>query len=140
MHHCCHRGAIVTSSFVTSLDRLDLPIGPVDVVLPDVDGEHVVQMKVGVFVTTGYESDIVTIKVSGGDVVFSGIRPEYLSRFVGNGKCVGPTQVFVNDNTRVGTVHTRFTNVHPGTPVCPIHVTIDRIQRNSSGFFQIFGV
>lgn len=105
MHHCCHRGTIVTSSFVASFDRLDLPISPVDIILPNVDGKYVVQIKVGVFVTTGYESDIVTVKVRGGDVIFTGIRPENFSSFVGYGECIRPTQVFVNDDTGIGTVH-----------------------------------
>lgn len=96
-----NRRAILAGVFVAALDGLGLPIGPIHVVFPNVDGEHVVQLQFRVLVSAGDYLDVVALKVRHRYVVFARVRPKYFAGFVRYGQGVGPAQVFVDDHFRI---------------------------------------
>jgi hypothetical protein len=100
-----------------------------------VEGGVLVQLQARVLLSAGYDVHVLPVQVRDRDVVLASVRPEELHRLVRDSQSVGPAQTGVDDDPRLGTVHSRFTDVGVRAPVRPVHVAPQRVQGYSPGFF-----
>ena len=91
MNHGGDVGALPPVVFVRPDDGLELPIGPVDVVLEHGEGEDVRQV--------GGDDDaaVAPLQVRHHEEVFARVAPKQMLGDVADGEGVGPTHVFRHD-------------------------------------------
>lgn len=90
------------------VDRLEIPVGPVDVIVEDGEGEDVGHRSAG-----EHDATVVTFEIGEGYVVEMGVGPEDLVRDVVDGEGVRPGDVVLpsQDLRQVAAVHSHFPDV-----------------------------
>ncbi len=115
---------LLTAVPVAPLDRLRLPVRPVEVVLEHAHREDVMEPGGGIASARNHLAHPRAVQVAHGDVVFARVPKEKLVGVEGDGERVGPAQVFGDDERLGAAVERCAADVGPVAPVRPVEVAV----------------
>lgn len=137
MYRLDHCAAVVPSILVTELDRFCFPVGPVDPVFPNGNGEDVMQVHARMHIPVNDHFPITTFQITDGYEIFAGITPEEFVRFEADRQGIWPTEVVLDQHSLVRSVHAGFADVRLIAPVGPVHVSAEGIQYDCPWLLEI---
>lgn len=108
---------VLASKFVSTVDALGVPVGPVQAVFKYRDGK-------GMWEALANDSLAVTpVQIGPLDDVVLGIYPVHTAPGIINGEAIGPEEMGIGDDAASRTIHAGGLDAGGVAPVCPVDGT-----------------